>query len=253
MFSVIIADDEPLIIKGLLKMVDWQRLDAKVIATARNGEQLINHMEELSPDIIISDISMPGKSGIDVIRYIEEHHLKSKVIFLSAYQEFEYAKQAVHYGVTDYLLKPVSQEELEGAIIKAEQACEDKLFLGCHQEDKKSTQVVMGNENETIRNIKRYIRENFAQDINLKLLSGQFYMNQYYFSTFFKQKTGKNFKDYLVEVRMLKAMELLQNDSGISTQTLANKVGYHDVRTFSEKFKQYYGESPVNYKRINHI
>ncbi|WP_455650045.1 helix-turn-helix domain-containing protein [Enterocloster citroniae] len=109
----------------------------------------------------------------------------------------------------------------------------------------------LGNENETIRGIKFYIRENYDQEINLRSLSQHFFMNQYYFSSFFKQKTGKNFKDYLVEVRMQKALELLLENSGMSTQELARKVGYNDAKSFSEKFRQYYGESPVNYKKIN--
>ena len=103
MFSVVIADDEPLIIKGLMKMVDWEKLNTQVIGTSRNGEQLIRQIDEMSPDIIISDISMPHQSGIDVIKYINEKGLKSKVIFLSAFQEFEYAKQALRYGVIEYL------------------------------------------------------------------------------------------------------------------------------------------------------
>ena len=76
-------------------------------------------------------------------------------------------------------------------------------------------------------------------------------MNPYYFSAFFKQKTGKNFKDYLASVRMEKALELLLADNGLSVQELAKKVGYNDTKAFSEKFKQYYGESPVSYKRVN--
>ena len=72
MFSVVIADDEPLIIKGLMKMVDWEKLNTQVIGTSRNGEQLIRQIDEMSPDIIISDISMPHQSGIDVIKYINE-------------------------------------------------------------------------------------------------------------------------------------------------------------------------------------
>ena len=109
----------------------------------------------------------------------------------------------------------------------------------------------MGGENETVRNIKLYIREHYGQDINLKILSKEFFMNPYYFSAFFKQKTGKNFKDYLASVRMEKALELLLADNGLSVQELAKKVGYNDTKAFSEKFKQYYGESPVSYKRVN--
>ena len=142
MFSVVIADDEPLIIKGLMKMVDWEKLNTQVIGTSRNGEQLIRQIDEMSPDIIISDISMPHQSGIDVIKYINEKGLKSKVIFLSAFQEFEYAKQALRYGVIEYLLKPVTKEELELSIIKAERALKDNLSLEYLQEDAKSAQAV---------------------------------------------------------------------------------------------------------------
>lgn len=142
MFSVVIADDEPLIIKGLLKMVDWKKLNTEVVGTSRNGEQLIRQINELTPDIIISDISMPNQSGIDVIKYIKEKGLKSKVIFLSAFQEFEYAKQALKYGVVEYLLKPVTKEELEQSIVKAERALKDNLSLEYLREDTKSTQAV---------------------------------------------------------------------------------------------------------------
>lgn len=93
----------------------------------KNGQQLIEQIQRLAPDIIISDISMPKQSGIDVVRYIKENGLRSKVIFLSAYQEFDYAKQALKYGVVEYLLKPVAKDELEGAVVKAKEALEDKL------------------------------------------------------------------------------------------------------------------------------
>ena len=111
MYSVVLADDEPLIIKGLLKMVDWEQLNAEVVGTAKNGQQLIEQIQRLAPDIIISDISMPKQSGIDVVRYIKENGLRSKVIFLSAYHEFDYAKQALKYGGVEYLLKPVAKDE----------------------------------------------------------------------------------------------------------------------------------------------
>lgn len=520
MFSVVIADDEPLIIRGLLKLVDWEKLDAEVVETSKNGEDLIKQIDKLKPDIVISDISMPNKSGIDVIVHISKQKLKSKVIFLSAFQEFDYAKQALKYGAVDYLLKPVTQEELEKTILKAEQLLQEDLSLEFFNEDKKSLQSVFrkvtgeydfqdlyknfkelgiptqnvfytgvsffvigtgekkdgrneiellrfsafkklekfirdknygfclkreanmcnmiffqeqnektdiisrvrlvsktvgkeydvklaagigkqiddisdlkfahstavfaaniyyfepqdiilydeirkaydksfedynsayqdlvksvlsndgrwieclrkcfeligalhygnrtvaenrcvtllmelgrelgnygltkpeemkvyesfvsgirgkvtyqkacesifaylqelmkssvfqgeGNENATIRNIKIYMNENYGQDINLKAMAEQFFMNPYYFSTFFKKKTGINFKDYLVEIRMTKALEVLKIHSGISTQELARSVGYKDAKSFAEKFKQYYGESPANYKKIN--
>ena len=119
MYRIIIADDEPLIIRGLKKMMEWGKMDTEVVGEAEDGEQLLNLLDTLEPDIIISDISMPEKTGLDVLKEINKRKLKTKVIFLSGFQEFSYAKEAVTYGAVDYLLKPVSVEELENAINRA--------------------------------------------------------------------------------------------------------------------------------------
>ena len=105
MYRIIIADDEPLIIRGLKKMMEWGKMDTEVVGEAEDGEQLLNLLDTLEPDIIISDISMPEKTGLDVLKEINKRKLKTKVIFLSGFQEFSYAKEAVTYGAVDYLLK----------------------------------------------------------------------------------------------------------------------------------------------------
>ena len=119
MYRIVIADDEPLIIRGLKKMMKWGAMDTEVVGQAEDGDQLLNLLDTLEPDIIISDISMPEKTGLDVLKEISKRKLKTKVIFLSGFQEFSYAKEAVTYGAVDYLLKPVSVEELESAINRA--------------------------------------------------------------------------------------------------------------------------------------
>lgn len=120
MYKVVLADDEPMIIRGLKKMVDWERLNAVLVGEAENGEQLCRLVREVKPDIVISDIAMPVKSGLDIIRQMYEEGLHTKVIFLTGFQEFSYAKSAVTYGAVDYLLKPVRKEELEKAVLQAE-------------------------------------------------------------------------------------------------------------------------------------
>lgn len=121
MYRIMIADDEPLIIKGLRKMMDWERMDVRIIGEAQDGRELMELLEKEQPDIIISDISMPGKSGLDIIREISEQNMDTKVIFVSGFQEFSYAKAAIKYGAVDYLLKPVTVEELEKAINRAKE------------------------------------------------------------------------------------------------------------------------------------
>ena len=86
MYRIIIADDEPLIIRGLKKMMEWGKMDTEVVGEAEDGEQLLNLLDTLEPDIIISDISMPEKTGLDVLKEINKRKLKTKVIFLSGFQ-----------------------------------------------------------------------------------------------------------------------------------------------------------------------
>lgn len=115
---VVIADDEPIIIKGLRKLIDWEGLGLEIVGQAFDGQALLEVIESLKPDIVISDISMPHRSGIDIIKEINSRSLPVKVIFISAYQEFSYAKDAVAFGAIDYLVKPVSKLELEKVLMK---------------------------------------------------------------------------------------------------------------------------------------
>lgn len=121
MYSVLLADDEPIIIKGLKKMIRWETLNCTIIGEAFDGADAVEKVRKFKPDILVTDISMPNKTGIEIIKILKEEGLDTKVIFLSAYREFSYAKEAVKYGAVDYLLKPLDQQELEKTILKAEQ------------------------------------------------------------------------------------------------------------------------------------
>lgn len=519
MFKVILADDEPVIIKGLQKMISWEKLNAEIVGEAENGEELLRLIKKYSPDIVISDVSMPKMSGIDVIRELRKEDRKTKVIFLSGYQEFDYVKSAIRYEAQEYLLKPVGKEELEQAVLRAEQSLKKDNPMEYWQEEKNDIQTVfrkmnseieckelyqhfqemgletrdmnftgvcfsipmdfykkiadqnmaelmrfaifkkiqeyvkkekngfvikreanssnmilisekkdeiekieqevcsirnkiyeeykvrlivgIGNtveavnelkfafktakfaaeiyyftqmdyirymdinrefhssfedyskcyerliksifhreddwmenldetlkivenlhygnryaaenrciamamdlyrelekehfvlpdsrqdyekfvakirmqktyedlkkmvknylsdfiegcnlqghmpESQTIRIVKDYIKEHYQENLNLNIISEIVYMNPYYFSTFFKKETGQNFKNYLAEVRMEAAVNLLR-EKDLKTYELARAVGYNDIRSFTEKFKEYFGDSPSNYKK----
>ena len=119
MWKVLLADDENLILKGLRKLIDWAALDIEIVGEALDGltaEQLI---PEQRPDLVISDIRMPGLTGLELMARHKSGPRAPKFIFVSGYEEFEYVKQALSGGAVDYLLKPVSAAELEKAVRKA--------------------------------------------------------------------------------------------------------------------------------------
>ncbi|WP_168120201.1 response regulator [Paenibacillus sp. HB172176] len=117
--KVVLADDEPLIVKGLSKLIPWNDYELDLVAFAYDGKELLDAIAQHQPDIVVSDISMPHFTGIDMIKEMKRLELPVKVIFISAYQEFSYAKDAVAYGAVDYLVKPVNKSELEEVVRKA--------------------------------------------------------------------------------------------------------------------------------------
>jgi two-component system response regulator YesN len=119
MIRILLADDEPIIIKGLRKLIDWEAFGMEIVGQAYDGNELMALIETSNPDIVISDISMPHRTGIDIIKEIKQRGISTKVIFISAYQEFSYARDAVAYGAVDYLVKPVVKQQLEDVLAKA--------------------------------------------------------------------------------------------------------------------------------------
>ncbi|WP_025678426.1 response regulator, partial [Paenibacillus massiliensis] len=120
MYRVLIVDDEPAIREGLTTLIDWEACGFQVADTAGNGREALEKLEKLAPRLVIMDIRMPGMSGLEVIRTIRDqysadtssHPISPHVLLLTGYADFEYARQAIAYGVDGYLLKPVDEEEM---------------------------------------------------------------------------------------------------------------------------------------------
>lgn len=112
MYKVLIADDEKKVCQLIKMLVEWEKLSMEVIGVANNGCEALEIIKEKNPDIVITDIRMPGLNGLEMIEEVREHRMKTKFVIISGYREFKYAQAAVRYGVNEYLLKPIRQEEL---------------------------------------------------------------------------------------------------------------------------------------------
>lgn len=112
MRQVLIVDDETMIREGLRYVIDWKAYGFEIVGTAENGEIGLEKIEKLKPDVVIADIKMPGKNGLEMINAALEKDLSFYSIILSGYSDFEYARQAIQLGAVNYLLKPVNEDEL---------------------------------------------------------------------------------------------------------------------------------------------
>ncbi|MBO7401659.1 MAG: response regulator, partial [Lachnospiraceae bacterium] len=123
MYKVAIIDDEPIIVEGLSKTIDWSKWNARVAGFAYDGAEGIELIRKEKPDILISDIAMPNMDGLTMIAAVKSEFPYMQVSVLTGYREFDYAREALHLGVTRFLLKPSRHDEIEEAIT----AMTDKL------------------------------------------------------------------------------------------------------------------------------
>ena len=120
-YSVVLADDEPLVLAGLRSIIDWKAEGFEIVGTARNGMQLLEAIDEKKPDIVVSDVRMPLMTGLEVMQEISDRHQELPLfILLSGYEEFSYVRKAISLNAIEYLVKlDLSAEVLAKALEKA--------------------------------------------------------------------------------------------------------------------------------------
>lgn len=111
-FTIILADDEKQILQGMLSSIPWTSLGYRVVATADNGKEALELAKQYHPDLLISDIKMPFMTGLELAKNIHENFMQIKVILFSGWDEFEFARSAIRYGVSEYMLKPIDYPEM---------------------------------------------------------------------------------------------------------------------------------------------
>lgn len=120
MLKVLLVDDEMFVRKGMHELIDWHGLGMEIAGEAENGLEALDRAECLQPDVIITDIRMPVLDGLELIRsVVKSPNLEPVFIIISGYHDFKYAQQAIRYGVQDYILKPIDEEEMTATLQKA--------------------------------------------------------------------------------------------------------------------------------------
>ena len=127
MYTVIVADDEQEIRRSLIRKVDWGSVGFQVIGEAENGAEALELTEKLEPDLLLTDIRMPFISGIELARQVREIRPATQIAFLSGFDDFSYAQQAIQYNIISYLLKPISSSELEKELLKMKEKIDQKF------------------------------------------------------------------------------------------------------------------------------
>jgi len=239
MYRVMIIDDEMSARMLLKESIDWKSLDMEVVGEAASGIEAINIIDDLRPDIVFVDISMPFMNGIEFTKVATERYEDLIIIILTGFDDFEYARQCVRLPVVEYMLKPIVRKEVTEVLTKIK----EKL-----DKSKKNSKQDIGQDisPSAIQQIKQYLRENFTDsNINLTSVAQHFGFNPSYLSRKFKQETGKSFVEFLIKCRMERAIELAGQGKKMFCTAIA--VGIPDPNYFGRCFKKYTGISYSEY------
>lgn len=125
MYKMLIADDERIVRESVSELIDWKSMEIQIVGCCKNGLEALDVIMDTAPDIVMTDIKMPGMDGLELIGKIRQIDQRIQFIILSGYQEFEFAKQAMQFGVRHYLLKPISEEQIIEAVQQIKQNFDD--------------------------------------------------------------------------------------------------------------------------------
>ena len=251
MYRILVADDEPIERLVIDKKIKAFFPDQAEVVLAENGIQAVKLFFEKDCQIAILDIEMPGMNGLDAAAEIKKESPHSSVVFLTAFDEFNYAKRAIEIRALDYLLKPGSDEDLVNVLEEAFNIC-DRYGSGEKALEREPVAQPHDDDSDTPPNVfvgqvQEYIDSHYKEDIALLDLAGVFGYSDVYFCKLFKQNFGKNFITYLNEYRMDKAKELLANPA-INIKDVSVLAGYRDANYFTRVFKRMVGKTPSEYR-----
>lgn len=238
LYELLIVDDEENSRSALATYFPWEENGFHVCGQASDGKAALEFLEKHPVHVILTDISMPVMDGIALAKCLQEREDTPCVVFLSAYDDFHYAQNAIKYGVRFYILKPSDFEEIQETFIKIRQELDEKYKI--------ESECVNEDEDEIIKQVLLYIEKEYRTG-TLGALAKILYTNPSHLSQLIKLKTGKNFMNLLLETRMKQAA-LFLSDPSIKIYLVSELVGYTNPNNFARAFKLYYNQSPKEYR-----
>lgn len=240
MYSIMIVEDEYLVRQGIASLVNYEQFGMQVIAQAENGIEAWQKFQDNPADILLTDINMPQMNGLELAKLVREQAPSCHIVFLTGYDDFDYARTAIKLGADDYLLKPFSKTDVEEMLAKVQ----TKL-----DKERKKAQIQNLVDQGQHSELEEAIHERLADsELSLKNLAFQLGFSPSYLSVLIKKELGLPFQDYLIQERMKKA-KLLLLTTDLKIYEIAEQVGFEDMNYFSQRFKQVVGLTPRQFKK----
>ena len=246
MYRVLLVEDDKTNLFLYKKMKEWEQMGFAIAGEAGNGKEALEQLQQEDFDVILVDVMMPVMNGLEFLEVLQEQQVETPRIIASNYNEFEYVRQGMRLGAMDYLLKPVSKEELTECLTRVKEKLEERkelslaeaIFLEC------GADLSAG----FVQKVMEYFKEHI--DINLQDMADEFGLSKDYFGKLFKRQMKENFNQFVLKYKMEYAKKLLY-DYDYKIYEISEKLGYKTTDYFSKIFKDYTGETPLQYRKGN--
>ncbi|MCD9023775.1 response regulator transcription factor [Cohnella silvisoli] len=231
---VMIVDDE-VPIRESLRMFPWVQYGFDLVGEARHGEEALEISGRLKPAIVVTDIVMPIMDGLRLTRLLKERQPELQVILLTCHSEFDYAREALALGASDYLVKGAFRDQdLLEALNKAQERLPEQKP---NEPDKRYE----------IRHALEYVDKHLSEPFDLGAMALHVGLSANYLGVLFRKETGASFQDYVKRKRLEKAAHLLRH-SHLKVYEVASETGFPNYRYFTDVFCQQYGRSPREFR-----
>lgn len=248
MYTVVLIDDEPLIVEGLRKVVRWEDYHCLVAGTADDAESGAELIRRVHPDILFTDIRMPGVDGLTMLAGLRSEFPDMLVTVLTGYRDFAYAQQAIRLGVSRFLLKPSKMDEINEALRTMTEKL-DRMHAPLHSpaEPEEEPDEKESAGSFLVNRALDYIDAHFAEKLTLQDVADACYVSQWHLSKLLNRYTKKNFYDLLNTRRVQAAKELLA-DPKLRIGDIGEMIGYADPAHFARVFRKIAGMSANEYR-----
>ena len=235
--KILIADDEQYVRLELKALLD-ELIPRAEIDEVENGSRLRDSLNRHEYHMAFIDIKMPGPSGLDVLQQFTEKKTQTVFIILSGYSDFEYARKALSLGISEYMLKPVSKEELAPILKKIIPS------LQVYEEDSNNV------NNKLIQDAEKLIFKRYKEQIGVAQIAEELNVSPNYLSSQFKKYKNQTLTSYITDLRLKTAREMLLLP-GANVKSISESLGYQSSRHFAHLFRDKYNCSPSDFMNNN--
>ena len=251
MYNLLLVDDESIVRRGIKTLVDYASLGVAEVFEAENGEAALEIIRRGQTHIVFADINMPRMNGLEFVKQAKAFDPALKIALITGYDYFDYVLTALKLGVDDYILKPVSKDDVTELLLKLveKRKAEDGLKTVIEAAEQIAGMSGMADDDSLKQTLAAAIEQNLANpDFCLSTLAEHVGYNAAYLSTLFKKLFGMNFRDYLLDMRLEKAKILLLSTQ-MKSYEVASAIGIDDPNYLSACFKRKYGTTVSEFRK----